>query len=200
MTQHLISEEVKFTLEVKKSQFISWLKTVESREEAMAYLQQARDEYPDARHHCWAYLIGNNPNSQTAAMSDDGEPSGTAGKPMLNVLQHKPVSNVMAIVIRYFGGIKLGAGGLVRAYSQAVEQSFGLANLVEIVPKRQGRVTIDFSQEQWLRHQLGLLSGEITNLDYQQQVHAELELPEQNWSQLQQILNTRSIVLKNTDE
>ena len=177
MTQFAVADEVRKTLEIKKSQFICWVKEIHNREEAMAYLAEAKAAYPDARHHCWAYVIGENAQSLSAAMSDDGEPSGTAGKPMLNVLQHKPVNNIMAIVIRYFGGIKLGAGGLVRAYSQAVEQAFSELTLTELVAMANFSTTVNFADEQWVRHQLGLLNGVILNVDYQSQVAIIGQLP-----------------------
>lgn len=188
-----MTNEVKKNLEVKKSDFITWLKAVDSREQAMAYLQQAKDAYPDARHHCWAYIMGDSANSQTAAMSDDGEPSGTAGKPMLNVLQHKPVNNVMAIVIRYFGGIKLGAGGLVRAYSQAVEQAFGEAELEPVVVKSEHRLRLDFAQEQWIRHQLSLLKGQVIEIDYSNDVKMTVALPQAHDETFIEQLNSKSI-------
>ena len=109
--------------EVKKSKFFAFAACTPDRETAMQYLAAKRAEYPDARHHCWAYLLGNPHSPTSAAMSDDGEPSGTAGKPILNVLQHKGVGDITIIVTRYFGGIKLGAGGLVRAYSSAAQNS-----------------------------------------------------------------------------
>jgi len=193
MTRFVMTNEVKKNLEVKKSDFITWLKAVDSREQAMAYLQQAKDAYPDARHHCWAYVMGDSANSQTAAMSDDGEPSGTAGKPMLNVLQHKPVNNVMAIVIRYFGGIKLGAGGLVRAYSQAVEQAFGEADLEPVVVKSEHRLRLDFAQEQWIRHQLSLLEGQVIKIDYSNDVKMTVALPQAHDETFIEQLNSKSI-------
>ena len=193
MTRFVMTNEVKKNLEVKKSDFITWLKAVDSREQAMAYLQQAKDAYPDARHHCWAYIMGDSANSQTAAMSDDGEPSGTAGKPMLNVLQHKPVNNVMAIVIRYFGGIKLGAGGLVRAYSQAVEQAFGEAELEPVVVKSEHRLRLDFAQEQWIRHQLSLLKGQVIEIDYSNDVKMTVALPQAHDETFIEQLNSKSI-------
>jgi uncharacterized YigZ family protein len=145
MTRFTLDKVCKNTLEIKKSQFITWLIPLDDKQAVKESIQLAKQEYPDARHHCWAYIMGANPNSMTAAMSDDGEPSGTAGKPMLNVLQHKPVDNVLAIVIRYFGGVKLGAGGLVRAYSQAVEQCFALAELVPVIPKYTLTIKVPFA-------------------------------------------------------
>lgn len=196
MSRFQLATTVKHTLEIKKSQFITWLLPLASKQQAKEYLQQARDEYPDARHHCWAYIMGDSPNSLTAAMSDDGEPSGTAGKPMLNVLQHKPVNNVMVIVIRYFGGIKLGAGGLVRAYSQAVEQTYGKAELLPIVIQDHFTITLPFAEESWLRHVLTKFSGEITNTDYQQQVIVKASLPQQNTESFVEALANRQVSFK----
>ena len=199
MNRFQLTATVKHTLEIKKSQFITWLLPLESKQQAKQYLQQARDEYPDARHHCWAYLMGDSPNSLTAAMSDDGEPSGTAGKPMLNVLQHKPVNNVMVIVIRYFGGIKLGAGGLVRAYSQAVEQAYGLAELLPVIVKDQFKITLPFAEENWLRHTLSKFSGEINSTDYQQQVIAEVSIPQDYSAAFIEALSNRQIDFKQNE-
>lgn len=107
--------------EIKKSRFIARVAPVSSRDEVKAWLEQARNDHPDARHICWAYQIGRPGAAAEAAMNDDGEPSGTAGKPILSVIQHKDLGDVLVMVIRYFGGIKLGAGGLVRAYAGATE-------------------------------------------------------------------------------
>ena len=196
MTRFTLDNVCKNTLEIKKSQFITWLIPINDKQEAKEYIQQAKSEYPDARHHCWAYIMGANPNSMTAAMSDDGEPSGTAGKPMLNVLQHKPVDNVMAIVIRYFGGVKLGAGGLVRAYSQAVEQCFSHAKLVPVIPKHALTVSVSFADEQWLRHHISKNDGEMLETEYANSVTAKIEIPQQNFETLQSSLNSKSIPFK----
>lgn len=199
MTQYQLNAPVRNTLEIKKSQFITWVLPLESKQQAKQYLQQAKKEYPDARHHCWAYIMGDSPNSLTAAMSDDGEPSGTAGKPMLNVLQHKPVNNVMAIVIRYFGGIKLGAGGLVRAYSQAVEQTFSLAELTPIVLKNDITVTLPFAEENWLRHVLNKLQGDILDTQYSQDVQVQLAIPKTNTPEFIEALDNHQLSYKIKD-
>lgn len=101
----------------KKSRFIAEVYPVISEEEAFIYLEEVKKRYWDARHHCWAYVIGRNPASER--MSDDGEPSGTAGKPILEVIRGRNVTNVFVVVTRYFGGTLLGTGGLVRAYTAA---------------------------------------------------------------------------------
>lgn len=115
-------------LEIKKSRFITWIGRTDNEEEARDFIAAARQEFPDARHHCSAYIYeveGANPVERS---SDDGEPSGTAGRPMLDVLQGSGLTNITAVVIRYFGGIKLGTGGLVRAYSDAVSEGLKAVN------------------------------------------------------------------------
>lgn len=110
----------------KKSRFIAEIRPVESEEEAQAFVAEMRKKYWDARHHCSAYVIGE--NNETARCSDDGEPAQTAGRPMLDVFLGREIHNVCAVVTRYFGGTLLGTGGLVRAYSGAVQE--GLKNCV----------------------------------------------------------------------
>lgn len=105
-------------LEVRRSRFVTRLRRVTTEEDARAVIDERRRTHFDARHHCSAFILG--ADGRTARSSDDGEPTGTAGVPMLGVLQHHGLTDVVAVVTRYFGGIKLGAGGLVRAYSEAV--------------------------------------------------------------------------------
>lgn len=127
----------------KKSRFLADLRPVSSEEEALAFIEEIRKRYWDARHHCFAYIIGD--RGQTARCSDDGEPSQTAGKPMMDVLAGEELHDVCAVVTRYFGGTLLGTGGLVRAYSGAVKE--GLRDCVA-VEKRLAvrlRVTTDYN-------------------------------------------------------
>jgi len=165
---------------VKKSRFIARVVPVESREQALAAVRRAKADFPDARHHCWAYILGPPGDAHNAGMSDDGEPSGTAGKPILNVLQHGKLGDVLVVVIRYFGGIKLGAGGLVRAYGTAT----GLA--LDSAPSRVRRdmqtyrLSGEFSQEQLIRHWLSTVEGEMKDVEYGEQVVFQLVLPVEN--------------------
>lgn len=200
MTRFTLDKVCKNTLEIKKSQFITWLIPLDDKQAVKESIQLAKQEYPDARHHCWAYIMGANPNSMTAAMSDDGEPSGTAGKPMLNVLQHKPVDNVLAIVIRYFGGVKLGAGGLVRAYSQAVEQCFALAELVPVIPKYTLKIKVPFADEQWLRHHTDKNNGEVLTTLYSDLVTVQVSIPQGNYNVLKASLESRNIDFNREDK
>lgn len=112
-------------LEIKRSRFITWLNRTSTEDEARALVHQARQVYPDARHHCSAFIINVEQAQPILRSSDDGEPSGTAGRPMLEVLKGSGLQDVCAVVIRYFGGIKLGTGGLVTAYTNAVTEALG---------------------------------------------------------------------------
>ncbi len=164
--------------EVKKSRFIAWAFPAVTREQALQHLDAMKAKYPDARHHCWAYLIGPPKNPTTVAMSDDGEPSGTAGKPILNVLQHKDVGDIMLVVVRYFGGIKLGAGGLVRAYSTAAQSLMVDLPTRTHVALTEYSVEGDFALEQSLRHWLASREGQVLQVDYASGVLVRLEMPE----------------------
>lgn len=172
--------QVEVEFEVKKSRFIARAGSAEDRDKAMAILAHMQRSYPDARHHCWAYQLGSPFSPYSAAMNDDGEPSGTAGRPILNVIQHKEIGNLMVVVSRYFGGVKLGAGGLVRAYSAAAEQAISALKLEHYQPKIFALVSCDFSREQVIRHWLEENQGNILSVDYQSQVLLNVALVEKD--------------------
>lgn len=163
--------------EVKKSRFVARVVPVATREEVKAWLEQAHCDHPEARHICWAYQIGRPGAAAEAAMNDDGEPSGTAGKPILNVIQHKDMGDVLVMVIRYFGGVKLGAGGLARAYSGAAQSV--LAAVERHVPPslEAATVTLSFADEQGLRHWCELHGAAIDSVDYTHEVTARVRVP-----------------------
>ncbi len=149
--------------EVKKSRFIARATKVTDRQSAIAFVEQAKQDYPGARHHCWAYLLGNPASASSAAANDAGEPSGTAGKPILNVIQHKGVGDVIVVVIRYFGGIKLGAGGLVRAYSGAAEAVMSMGTemktyLLEVLRIKPGKFIKIWGKASLLKYLLRYLN------------------------------------------
>ncbi|MCG7275018.1 YigZ family protein [Corynebacterium singulare] len=114
---------VEHEIEIKRSRFITLIGRVTDEDEARAFIDSARDRFPDARHHCSAYIYHVDGSNPVERSSDDGEPSGTAGKPMLDVLKGSGLLDICAVVVRYFGGIKLGAGGLVHAYGGAVSET-----------------------------------------------------------------------------
>jgi uncharacterized YigZ family protein len=124
MDSYLVpSRTQKFEFEIKRSRFITTVGHINSRTEGKPFVLNVKAEHPTASHHCWAYIAGQPNDAHQYDQSDDGEPKGTAGKPMLNVLTHSGLGNTITVVTRYFGGIKLGTGGLVRAYSHSVSEA-----------------------------------------------------------------------------
>jgi uncharacterized YigZ family protein len=164
--------------EVKKSRFIARVYPVGYRDEVREHVARAHQDYPDARHVCWAYQIGRPGSAAEAAMNDDGEPSGTAGKPILNVIQHKDMGDVLVIVVRYFGGIKLGAGGLVRAYAGAAESVLSEVGRTIQQSRVQAEVVLGFADEQPLRHWCEGHEGQIESIRYSDRVNALVSVPE----------------------
>ena len=141
----------------KKSRFIADIRPVSTEEEALAFSEEIRQKYWDARHHCYAYILGE--RGQQSRCSDDGEPSQTAGRPMLDVLTGEGLTDVCAVVTRYFGGTLLGTGGLVRAYSGAVKEGLSQCVLMEKRPGRELAVTAgygDVGKVQYLAAQAGI--------------------------------------------
>ncbi len=169
---------------IKKSRFISYAKSIKTREEGVIWLDDIRQQYPDARHHCWAYLIGNPSCATNAGMGDDGEPSGTAGKPILNVLQHKGVGDIMIIVVRYFGGIKLGAGGLTRAYGQAAQAVMEVLPTKTEVPRTEFSIQCSFALEQQIRYLCSQAEAEIIKVKYTDNVEIFISIPNESIKRL----------------
>lgn len=123
-----IKNNVENTIEIKKSKFITKLYKIDNINEINSILEEINNEHKSSTHICFAYIVDGKEKC-----SDDGEPSGTAGLPILNILKKKNLTNILAVVIRYFGGIKLGAGGLVRAYSNAVVDALKETNIIELI-------------------------------------------------------------------
>ena len=160
----------------KKSRFIATVIPAGSEEEVLAFIESVRKKYWDARHHCFAYVIGE--RNELQRCSDDGEPSGTAGKPMLEVLLGEEIHNVAVVVTRYFGGTLLGTGGLVRAYSAATKQ--GLASSV-IITKILGVklcISTDYTGLGKIQYILGQRGLQILDSVYTDKVELEALIPE----------------------
>lgn len=130
-------------LEIKKSRFLCYLHKCFQEEDAKAFVQKIKKEHPNATHHCYAFVIGEHNELQRS--NDDGEPSGTAGVPMLECLMHNEMQDIVAVTVRYFGGVKLGAGGLIRAYSKSV--STALKSAVITKKEEMQKYTITFSYD-----------------------------------------------------
>lgn len=175
-TYTILATFIESTTAEKNSDFLTFLHPVTSREEAIAYVEQYRKKYPDANHVCWAYVIGNTRQPLTQAFSDDGEPSGTAGKPMLHVLTERELGNCLAVVVRYFGGVKLGAGGLVRAYSGAVSDAANHAQFLQVTPSVDINIRVDFSKEAKIRHLVNQHHGKILNVNYSAEVSVSISI------------------------
>lgn len=147
---------------IKRSQFIGYAKPAESEEEALAFVEEIRQRHKQATHNCYAYVAGERDQFQKA--SDDGEPSGTAGRPILEVIKNRSLKNVAVVVTRYFGGVMLGAGGLVRAYTDGAVAGIMAAGEVYRVLHAPVRVTIDYSLLGPLEYELrtsGVLFGDV---------------------------------------
>jgi uncharacterized YigZ family protein len=157
---------------IKKSRFIACVEPCAGRPEALARVAALRAQHPQAAHVCWALLAG----GQSAA-NDDGEPSGTAGRPMLDVLRHQSLEGVLATVVRYFGGVKLGAGGLVRAYTDAVVQALRDAQRTRLVPMVPAMAELPPSLEGLLRRELAAAGWELESAEHGAQVTLQLRLP-----------------------
>ncbi len=162
---------------IKKSRFITYLAHTEGAEEARLFVRQIKELHPDARHHCWAWVAGAPDDSQQLGFSDDGEPSGTAGKPMLAQLMGSGLGEVTTVVVRYYGGIMLGTGGLVKAYGGGVRA--GLSALIRQtkVPMQEFRLCCDYAQLSEIERMLELYRGQIIRSDYQADITLTLALP-----------------------
>lgn len=158
---------------IRKSRFIGCVQPMADRAGAQKVVAELWARHPGARHVCWALLAG----GQSAAV-DDGEPSGTAGRPMLDVLRHQDLEGVLATVVRYFGGIKLGAGGLVRAYTDAVAQALLHAEKVPIVCLTTLRCTVPYALEGLLRRELDAAGADLLAVTHGQAVELSFSLPE----------------------
>ncbi|SFB88136.1 uncharacterized protein, YigZ family [Marinospirillum celere] len=153
---------------IKKSRFLGCIEPIDSHQAGKQRLAELKAQHPEARHLCFCMLV-----EGQVLQSDDGEPSGTAALPMLRVLQHKQLDRVLATVVRYFGGTKLGAGGLVRAYSQAISEPLNSADLIEVKTLSELCLQLDYEFESQLRHQAEERALTL-EVDYQQQIIAKL--------------------------
>jgi uncharacterized YigZ family protein len=164
--------------EIKRSRFIASIGRAPDKQKAYAFIEKVRATYPDAKHHCWAYVAGNPVDTIQVGMSDDGEPHGTAGKPMLSVLQFSKIGEIVAVVSRYFGGIKLGTGGLVRAYSGSVQMALQKLPLKEFIALIPVRITLPYPFENSIRRLLKSLQVSIIKVIYRDNVGLIVEVPQ----------------------
>ena len=175
--------------EVKRSRFITSVGHTPTVEEAKTFIGGIRTEFPDASHNCWAYLVGRPGSSSQVGMSDDGEPHGTAGRPMLGVLLHSGVGDIAAVVTRYFGGTKLGKGGLVRAYSGGVQATLGDLRLKEHIVYARATVVVAYAHADAARRLLPEFEAETEQETFGADVELRLRLPCERLTELELALN-----------
>ena len=164
----------------KKSRFIAHSAHVESEEEALAFIEQIKKQYWDARHNCHAFSVG--VTNETARCSDDGEPAQTAGKPMLDVLMGQQLKNTVVVVTRYFGGTLLGTGGLVRAYSAAVQEGLKESLIIEKFLCRRVRMSMDYTMLGKMQYLAAKLNLMILDTLYTEGVEMQLLVPDTQYA------------------
>lgn len=162
---------------IDRSRFLCTVERVQSVAEAQAFVKAMQAEFPDATHNCWAYVVGAPGSTDRIGMSDDGEPHGTAGRPMLTVLLHGGVGEIAAVVTRYYGGTKLGTGGLVKAYGGAVQEALASLPVVERVEQVTVRFTVGYAQIGALQQQLAPMEAEVLAQDFAADAGFTVRLP-----------------------
>ena len=188
-------------IDEKKSRFIATVRPVESEEEALKFLEEMKKKYWDARHNCFVYSIGM--NREFTRCSDDGEPSGTAGRPMLDVILGEDIYNVAVVVTRYFGGVLLGTGGLVRAYSKAVQEGLAASR---VILKKKGismKITTDYTGIGKIQYIAGERKLPILDSEYTEKVMMKLLVPVQDVESVQKAItegtNGRAVIEKDQE-
>lgn len=173
-------------IEIERSRFIATLGHAASADEARAFIENVRQRFPDATHHCWAFVAGPPGDSRVIGMSDDGEPSGTAGKPMLSVLMHGEVGEIVAVVTRYYGGKQLGTGGLVRAYTQAVQSPLATLPTREHVHTIAVEIEVQYPDHGGVERLFQESDVEIRDTVYTDTVTVFSDVPDDQWPALRE--------------
>ena len=191
-----INENIESEITVKKSKFICNLIKIEKQEEAEEQIKKIKKKYHDARHNCVAYRVQENDTIVEKA-SDDGEPSGTAGGPMLTILQKNNLCNVLVVVTRYFGGILLGTGGLVRAYSDSMQNALELTEKVEKCTGIEFEAELEYNNLETFKYYCRKNNINIVNIQYENTIICKIQLEECNKERLIDDFNTKKVNLIN---
>ncbi len=184
------TEAQRFEIDIKRSRFITSISPVANKSEAKIFIQKLRSEFPDANHHCWAMIAGMPNDVYQYDQSDDGEPKGTAGKPMLNVLQHSGLGNVVVVVTRYFGGVKLGAGGLVRAYTQSVSEALKELKTSEFLIRDELDIKLPYSMLDSIEHAIKEHNIEIVQKEFTDFIQMKILVSRKDKTLLDEIINS----------
>ncbi|MDX2481730.1 MAG: YigZ family protein [Desulfuromusa sp.] len=187
------AEPFRCEIEVKHSRFIATIEPSDTTEAALAFISRIKQEFPDASHNCWAYLIGPPGSTDRIGLSDDGEPHGVAGKPMLTTIQHSGIGDIALVVTRYFGGTKLGKGGMVKAYTLAVKTALEQLKIAEKIDWvelsfKAGYQLLDTIERLLIEFEAGLIDKQFA-----EQVSLTLKLPAENIADLQTRLTDLSL-------
>ena len=197
----VVKEGAEGIYEEKKSRFIAKVYKTDNESEAGSYIEEARKKYWDARHNCYAYVIGN--NNEITRCSDDGEPSGTAGKPILEVITRMGVHNCLIIVTRYFGGTLLGTGGLVRAYTDASVAALNNSRLATQVQVVRYVITTDYNGAGKIQYGMASLNAIIDDTEYTDKVTMKVVIEKEREKLLidtvTEITNGRAVILKDCE-
>lgn len=170
--------EAEFT--EKRSRFLGHVRGVDSEEQARDFIAAMKKEYYDARHNCWCYILRDGPERY----SDDGEPQGTAGIPMLEVFRREGVSNLVCVVTRYFGGVLLGTGGLLRAYTKSAKDALDAAGISMVRPWIQADIPCTYAMAERLKSELGAMGAVTADMDYAAQVTIKALIPREDFESL----------------
>ena len=185
-----IKENVTGEIVEKKSKFIANIFYIESIEEAEEIIKDIKKKYYDARHNCFAFRID---NGNISRFSDDGEPSGTAGAPILNILEGRNLSNILAIVTRYFGGILLGTGGLVRAYSDATIAALEKATIVNKVLGKVIVLEAEYKELENIKYYLKNEDINLVDIDYKEKIYIKMEVTKEELEKIEELVQNRSL-------
>ncbi len=177
---------------ILRSRFIASLDRADTPDDAQAFLERIRNEFPDATHNCWAYLIGSPGTTGQVGMSDDGEPHGTAGRPMLNKLVHSGAGDLAVVVTRYYGGTKLGKGGLVRAYSGAVQSVLDAAEMTDRITWHHVSFELEYSEIEVFKRLYPEYEVELLGEEFAVKVAHEVRLPVEQVERFSAVINEKT--------
>lgn len=188
-----IEKESKYELVVKKSKFIANAYYVENEKDAEEKIKAIKRKYYDARHNCYAYKIMSTEKAEYKKCSDDGEPSGTAGMPILNVIEKRKLSNILIIVTRYFGGILLGTGGLTRSYSDAACGAIENAEIISVENGKTMNIQIPYSENKNFLLFCKNNDIKIINEKYEENIVFEVEINEEQYEKIKEKINNDNV-------
>ena len=171
-----VSKDRRQEVKIKRSNFIIHLHYVKTMQEAKEFISKIADEHKTANHNCWAYIVGE--KGETFHSSDAGEPSGTAGQPMLNALKKHDMTNIVAVVTRYFGGVKLGIRGLINVYGETVEAAIEISPLKKLIKIYSFKISCGYDLAEQLKYKIEQLNAEVKNVDYTADVTISISIEE----------------------